>query len=115
MAKSFVITAKNNLEFFNSIEFIDGAETYSIDFSPWVDDNNTISTITWTLKSGQVTISSKSLNDNVASALLTFSQSGGNLIQIKADSGTEIYIAYLSVFAKDLSNTFTDDYGMVFV
>ena len=111
MAQSYTITANNNAEIFYSVGQKDGADTYSIDFSPWVEDNHDISTVTWTSKVGQATISGEALASNVASALITFSQAGSNLIQVKAATASnEIYIAYLNIVVKDPTIVIDADY-----
>lgn len=110
--KSFVITANNNQQIFRDVAFKDGVDTYEFDFSPWVDDNHTVTTVTWTVKAGSATITGQALTSNVASAQITFPNEGGSLIQIKATTGTETFIAYLDVLAKD-PNSAVSDYGMV--
>ena len=112
MATEFVITADNNQEIYKDVTMKDGAKTYSFDFSPWAEDNNTVTTVTWTVKSGQAAVSGQALASNVATALVTFSQAGKSLIQIKGASATETQIAYLDVIAKDPSAKYVDDYGL---
>ena len=101
MAHKYVIHAYDNPQFFSSVQFKDGADTYSCDFSPWAEDNNSITTATWTVKAGNVTLSNESLSSNVASALFTFSEAGRNHVELKADSGTEIYIVHLIILARN--------------
>lgn len=113
MATDFVVTATRNQQIFKDVGFKDGAIKYSFDFGPWADDNGSITSVTWTVKAGSATISGDALAGNVATALVTFGDTGATLIQIKAvtaSSGT--YIAYLDVLAKDPQSG-TSDYGMV--
>jgi len=109
--RAYTITANVNNQRYRSVQMKDGADTYQIDASPWTDDNTAISTATWTVKSGNVSISGKTLTSSVASALLTFSEAGWNLVQLKLDSGTEIYIVWLEILAKD-PDKFLLDYGL---
>lgn len=108
---TFYITTENNNEIFRDVTFKDSALTYTFDFSPWAEENGTITTVTWTVKSGQATVSGTGLTNNVATGVITFSQAGGSLIQIKATNGTETYVAHLDVLAKDPQRG-TDDYGV---
>ena len=112
MATEFVITAEDNPEIFRDNAFKSGATTYSFDFSPWAEDNNTVTTATWTLEAGQATISGEALSSNVATALVTFSQSGGALIKLVASSSSEIYVTWLDVLAKDPKALTHRDYGL---
>jgi len=110
MAKNYVITARYNPQKFKDSQYKDGVETYSFDLSPWAEDNNTVTTATWTVKAGQATVSGQALASNVASAQVTFGSEGGNLIQIKCATGTETYVIWLDVLAKDPEMP-TDDYS----
>jgi len=111
MATEFYITAENNPQKLSDVSFKDAVKSYSLDFSPWAEDNNTVTAVTWTVKSGQASVSGQALASNVATAQVTFSQEGGSLIQIKAETGTETYILYLDILAKD-PDLSTDDYGV---
>lgn len=112
MATDFVITAKNNPQILRDVGMKDGATVYSLDFTPWQDDNGTITAVTWTVIAGSATVSSAALTSGVATALVTFGSEGGTLIQIKATTASSgIYIAYLDVLAKD-PNSATEDSGL---
>lgn len=95
----------------NILAFKPGAETVKFDFSPWAEDNGSVSAVTWTVKSGQAAIANKTLASNVAQAVITTSESGGSLIQIKATAGNNVYITHLDILAKD-PYRITDDYGL---
>ena len=113
MATDFTITAENNPRIFQDVGFKDGAIKYSFDFAPWADDNATITSATWTVISGDATVSGAALATNVATALVTFSKEGGSLIQIKAATTSDgTYVAYLDVLAVDPQDA-TTDYGLL--
>ena len=113
MATEYTITAEKNPEIFRDVAMKDGKKTYSFDFKPWAEETHDISTVTWTVKAGQVAISGAALSSNIASALATFSEEGGNLIQIKAATASnETYIAYIDVLAKDPNVLTNNDYGL---
>lgn len=102
MAIDFQITSENNPDIFRDVTFKGSAKTYSFDLSQWAEENNTISTATWTVEAGQASISGETLSSDVATALVTFSQSGGALIKIVFAGASEIYVAWLDVIVKDL-------------
>lgn len=113
MSTNFTVVSQNNPQMFQDVSFKDGAVKYSVDFSPWSDDNATVTSVTWTVKSGSAVVSGQALASNVATALVTFSEAGGNMIQLKAvTTSNGIYIAYLDVLAKDWTSVATD-YGTV--
>lgn len=106
----YQITNKNQRDIYRFNGMKDGAYTFSFDFSPWAEDNSTVTTATWTVKAGQAAVSGKTLTSNVASALITLSEAGGSLIQLKADTGAEIKVLYIDILAKDPSAIITTDY-----
>lgn len=111
MAEKYFITSENFHQIFKNVEYLDAAKTYSFDFSQWAQENNALSSATWTLKSGSCTIASTALASNVATALLTFSQAGRVLIQIKGNTGTQIAVVNLDILVKDPSVQ-NSDYGL---
>lgn len=112
MATEFYITADNSKQKFEDLTYKGQAKTYSFDFTAWVEDNNDISSVTWTVKSGNAAVSGQSLTSNVASALIGFTDSGRSLIEIKATTSSEVMIANLDVVCRDLNAT-NEDYGMI--
>lgn len=111
MAVEFVIPAKGDNRIYKDATYIGEANTYSFDFSPWAEDNNTVTGVTWTVDSGNGAISGEALSSNVATALVTTSTVGRTLIKVTATTGTEIYVAYLDILTKEPYNT-DDDYGL---
>jgi hypothetical protein len=102
LSKNFVITPSNNPQPIFDMVYKADAETYSIDFSPWCEQNHNLTSVTWVSQMGQAGISGAALVGNVASALVTFSEAGGNLIKITATTSAEVHVVYLDVLAKDL-------------
>lgn len=88
-------------------------KTYSFDYSAWAADNNDISSMTWTIKAGQATISDETLTSNVAQANISFPEEGRSLIQVTADTGTQVYVSYIDIASKD-PEILTDDYGVCY-
>ena len=108
----YVITSENNPQILKDANNKDAIITYQFDFNPWVEQNNAVTTVTWTLKSGQATIASETLSSNVASALITLNEIGSALIEVKAETGTETYVTFLDIFIRD-QNRIVNDYGLV--
>ena len=102
MSTDFVITSENNPQVFRDTRSKGEAVTYSFDFTPWVEDNAALSTVTWTVEAGQATISGDQFPSNIVSALVSFPESGGSLIKIVADTTSQIYVVWLDILAKDL-------------
>lgn len=111
MSVDFYITARNNPMIFKANAVKGGAIDYTFDFSPWAEEHETVSTVTWTVKNGQAAVSGQTLASNVAQALVTTSEAGGSLIEIKAAGSTETFITHLDILAKD-PNRNVSDYGL---
>jgi hypothetical protein len=110
MATEFIITAEQNPEKFSRVGFENGVEEFSFDFSPWAEDNSDIETVTWTVRKGQVEVDGEELAENIATAQITFGQTGKSLVEIKAvGEDGETYIAYLEILVKDLADV--EDFG----
>lgn len=102
--------------FDNNIKFDDrvskgGARTYKIDFGPWAENNNAVTGVTWEIKSGQATISNETLATNIATALISFSEAGKQLIKVTATTGTQTYIVWIQVKVIDPSFQYLGDYA----
>lgn len=111
MSTKYKISARSRKnKFVDNVSFKD-AVTYEIDFSAWEEDNNTITSVTWTVDYGQVSVSNESLSSGVASALLTFTEQGRNLVSVLADTGTEKKQIWLEIYAKDYEYE-PNDYGI---
>ena len=52
MSTDFVITSENNPDLFRDTTSKAEAKTYSFDFTPWEEDNSTITSATWTVEAG---------------------------------------------------------------
>lgn len=111
MSIAFQIPAKSKKNKFTDTVSINDAVSYEIDFTPWQEDNNTITGVTWEVETGTVSIISEVLSSGVASALLTFNQQGRHLISVLADTGTEKKKIWLEIYAKDYEIE-PDDYGV---
>ncbi len=102
MSKQFFITATNNPQPIVDIAYKADADTYSLDFSPWCEQNHNLVSVTWEVQRGQAAVSNKVLTGNVATALITFSDASGNLIKVTATTSAEVHVVYLDILTKDL-------------
>jgi hypothetical protein len=112
MSTSFTLPAKTHFDTFKDNVSIGDIVTYEIDCSPWEDDNSTITSATWTVESGQASISGQSVTDGVVSANVTFSQSGKTLISVLLVTAVQKKKFWIQVLSKDLQQGTTDDYGL---
>ena len=112
LSRPLKITVLENQDFYKDKLKLDEIKQYEIDFTPWAEDHDNIVTITWTLKFGQVGVSSETLNSNIATAILSFGQRGRNLVEIKAETSIETKIVWLDLFVTDLSRRFINDYDL---
>lgn len=112
MTTEFAVTAKIVNDRFTDNVSKDNAEIYKFDFSSWSDDNDPVTNVLWTLEGGQATISSISFTDQIASALITFTEAGKQLISIKASTAAgSVRKLWLEIYVKDVK-FMNDDYGM---
>ena len=111
MSTKFTVPARVQKDRFNDVVSINDAITYEFDFTAWQEDNNTITSATWTVETGNASVSNESLSSGVASALLTFSESGYSLISILVDTGTEKKKVWLETSTKDMKYE-PYDYGL---
>lgn len=109
--KTYVVTAQAKPDHYYDNVSKGDVTAYTVDFTPWQEDNHTITSVTWTLEAGNGAISGAALVSGVASALFTTSDTGRSLISITANSATEKKRIWLEVLAKDVG-IYTDDYGL---
>lgn len=110
MSTDFYVVAKAKPDRFQDNVSKGDAVTYSVDFTPWQEENSNITSVTWTSGSGQAAISGQVLTSGVATALITFSQAGKNLISVLATTATQKKKVWLEIYAEDVDSE-PDDYG----
>lgn len=98
----FFITANNSLTTPNTHRAFKGEIVpFSFDFSAWADDNAALTSATWTVESGDATVSGTALNSNVATGNVTVSNEGKSLIKVSGTTGTLTKVVYLSIYADE--------------
>jgi len=111
-AEKLIIPVFENQDTYKARLKIDEIKKYQIDFSPWAEDHANITNVTWTVKSGQATVSSQALSSNIASAIITFTQHGRSIIEVKAETGSEVKTIWFDLFTHDPSKIYVYDYGI---
>lgn len=108
--KTFHVTPTRRERVHERVMFKGGAETIQFDYSPWAEDNGTVTGVTVTVESGEAGVSNESLTSNVHSMLVTTNQEGWSLLKLVATDGTNKDVQYLEVSAKDPERQISD-YG----
>lgn len=91
-------------------QFIDAKERYSIDLTKLeAETGDTISSVTWIVDSGAATVTGESLTSSVATADITTSQTGRQLIKASCVGSNGNYPIYISIKVNDPKGT-TKDY-----
>lgn len=112
MTTSYAVTAKIINDRFQDNVSKGNAETYEFDFSSWSEDNDPVTSVQWTLEGGQAGIASINFADQIASALITFNESGKSLISVTASTAAgRVRKLWLEIYAKDVKYM-NDDYGL---
>lgn len=110
----FFVTSKQRQEIRQRAQYKGDVKALSVDFSPWAEDNSDVSTVTWSVESGNAAISSETLTSNVASALITTSEAGHSMIKLLATDGTHTEAVYIHIRARDPQAVGTiPDYDLV--
>lgn len=111
MSTNFVVTAKLTSDQYYDVVVKGDIVKYQFDFTPWQEDNDTISTVTWTVESGSAVLSGQALASGVASARVSVPEEGRSFISILATTPTVKKKLWLVVEAKDASISMSD-YGL---
>ena len=108
----FYLMDKTRQQVLRKLLFKGDEKALSVDCSSWADDNGTVTTATWAVKSGQVSIGTEALASNVASCILTSSESGNSMITLTVTDGTHTEVQYIRVRTKDPEVVLNMDYGL---
>ena len=95
------------------LHFKGDVKSHTFDFNPWADDNGTVTTATWAVKSGQASVTSSALSSNVVTAVITTSEAGNSMLTLTVTDGTHTEVIYIQIRAKDPQIAQSEDYGMV--
>lgn len=107
---TYTITPTRTRRLHSRVMFKGGAETVKFDYSPWAEDNGTVTGVTVTVEAGDASITNETLASDVKSMLVTTSNEGWSLIKLVATDGTNKDVQYLEVVSKDPERQ-VSDYG----
>ena len=89
---------------------IDSAVRFKFDFSSWSEEYSDISSIEFVSMLGSISVTDTTVTDNVCEPLLTFSQSGINILSFTATSvNSEKYVGFLELYIYDAQNDYADN------
>ena len=109
----FYVMDKTRQQVRQLLQFKGDVKALSVDFSSWADDNGTLTSATWTTESGQASIGTETLSNNIASCLVTTSESGWSMIKLSVTDGTHTEAIYIKCMCKDpQAITAIPDYGL---
>lgn len=91
--------------------FIKGeSRTITVDYSPWAEDNGTITAVVAAVKSGDVSIANEALASNIKTLVITATSAGPNMISLTATAGNNVQLTHLRIMVRD-PDVITEDYG----
>jgi deoxyhypusine synthase len=113
MSVNFTLTSKTRVDQFRDSASLGDVISYSIDCTPWQEDNATITGVTFTALSGAaVSITSPLVASGVVSAILNFTQAGRSLVSILLTTASGLTKKiWLEINVKDVQLP-ADDYGL---
>lgn len=111
MSKTFYVTTKKTPKSFTLTASEGDAQTVRLDFSAWAEDNAALTSVTWSVSSGNASVSGQALASSVASALITTASLGDSTIKVTATDGTRTKVVYLRVKAEAVEAGRVYDYG----
>lgn len=101
MARNYYITVEEVPNVFKDQMNIKTKRTYNLRYSPWAETNGDVTTVNWNVINGQASVTGQSLASNLASAQIEATEEGKSLIEVEADTGTDKFIAYIDLYARD--------------
>jgi len=106
----FFVANEQRIQVREILHFADDIKKHSVDFSMWVDDNATVTSVTWTVESGSASISNESLTSNKSTITVTTTESGFSMLKAVATDGTHSEAVYIRLRARDPQEFPIDDY-----
>lgn len=111
MSTAFVLNTKTRNDRFVDNVSIGDVVAYEFDLRPWQDDNDTVTSVTWTSEAGSNGVSNTALSSGVASGRITFNNAGRSLFSLLINTATVKKKIWLEVLVKDRDINM-DDYGL---
>jgi len=86
------------------------AKTITIDYSPWSEDNGSVTSVVATVKYGDAALSNESLTSDIKTMVVTTSNEGHNMIKLTATAGNNIHVLHILIVVRD-PDVVSHDYG----
>ena len=110
---NYAITSNRRLQRRSALSFIGESQKVVFNIRPIEEDIGTITSAIWTIKTGNASITHKTLTTNtLVSATVTTQSEGKSSIELKLTAGNNIFVTYLDIVSKNVEGT-TNDYGFV--
>lgn len=113
MSVDFTLAAKTRVDKFTAILSIGDVVKFNIDVTAWQEDNDTVTSATWTNVFGTVGITGQQISSGVVSANLSATQSGTAQVSVllaTASGLTKKIWINMRIKDQDVSG---DDYGFI--
>ena len=107
MANDFYVTTATREQVRNILSMVGEDQAITVDFSPWAEDNATVTSVTWTTETGDAVVDGSSLSSNVESVRITTANEGTSLLKAVATDGTHTKPVFFKVTCKDPETQFT--------
>jgi len=112
-AADFIITAGGGRTPVRKLTMYKGeVRTITIDYSPWEEDNGTVTAAALTVESGDAAAGNEALASSTKTFTVTTANSGWSMFKILATAGNNKHAFYLQIYAQD-PDTVADDYGFI--
>ena len=99
--KTYYVKSNANQQVRAILSFKGKSQTIQYNFLPWEEDNGSVTSVVWSVKSGDASVSNESLSSSIASAVITTANAGSSLITLTATAGNNVEVLTLRVVAKD--------------
>ena len=113
MSITYQITPKRRLKSLNHVMQVGDAETVTLNLSSWVAANSAITSATWTLKSGDVSLGAPSTTSPTTSCLVTAASQTRARIVVKCVAGTQTISNTILIKVEEPKDLGTYDYGWI--
>lgn len=113
MALTYQITPKRRLKSINHVMQVGDAQNIRLDFASWVLANSAITSATWVLKSGDVSLGTPTTASNKTTCLITASQQTRARIVVKAVDGAQTISTTILIKVEEPKDLSTYDYGWI--
>lgn len=113
MALTYQITPKRRLRTINHVMQVGDAQNIRLDFASWVLANSAITSATWTLKSGDISLGTPNTASNRTTCLITASSQTRARIVVKAVDGSQTVSVTILIKVEEPKDLGTYDYGWI--